>query len=63
MKRRSSKGIPRVDASAAGRHDMPPRPAFSSHVIQSVEPLDLDAWLDRYVRAIATAKSQRHLAA
>lgn len=56
MKRRSSR-------NAAVDSQVRAAPHFRRVVVQSVEEIDIDGWLDRYIRAIAAAKSSRHLAA
>lgn len=51
MKRPSSACRAVVDQPGSGA------PHFRRVVVQSVEEMDIDAWLDRYIRAIAAAKS------
>lgn len=58
MKQPLRKAAGVVDGAHRSPHDSRQhRSAFSCQVVQSTEALDLDGWLDRYVRAIASAKS------
>lgn len=51
-----------VDARPAKRQDCDRR-QFTRTVTTAVEAIDIDAWLDTYVRAIASAHKSSSLAA
>ena len=52
-----------VDVEPVAAQNLGRRTAIKVDVVQSTEAIDIDAWLDRYIRAIATAQSSRPLAA